>query len=140
MKRGAAFPLSHTTYCNRRLFSSFQTKTFPFNPMLQIDTIIVQFLPFLEIANNLDLNRAVIIGECFLKGARNQFFCAKLGKECNCSWFFFMTTPLRKAICVDIYIYSFLVELLTKIKEQHHGIAILLLKCSSANNRRIATF
>ena len=40
-KRGHAFALSHTTYCNRRLFSSFQTKAFPPNPVLQIDAIVV---------------------------------------------------------------------------------------------------
>ena len=43
MKRGYGFPLSHITYCNRRLLSSFQTKTFPLNPLLQIDAIIVLF-------------------------------------------------------------------------------------------------
>ena len=35
------FPLSHIIYCNRRLLSSIQTKTFPLNPVLQIDAIIV---------------------------------------------------------------------------------------------------
>ena len=33
--------LSHITYSNRGLLSSFQTKTFSLNPVLQIDTIIV---------------------------------------------------------------------------------------------------
>ena len=40
MKRGYGFPLSLTTYCNRLLLSSFPTKTFPLNPVLQIDAII----------------------------------------------------------------------------------------------------
>ena len=33
--------LSHRTYYNRRLLSSFKTKTFPLISLLQIDTIIV---------------------------------------------------------------------------------------------------
>ena len=41
MKKGYGFLLSHITYCNRFLLSSFPTKTFPLNPVLQIDAVIV---------------------------------------------------------------------------------------------------
>ena len=41
MKRGPTFPLSHIIYGNKRLLRSFQTKTFPLNPVSQIDAIIV---------------------------------------------------------------------------------------------------
>ena len=40
-KKGHAFLLIHTTYCSTRLLSSFQAKTLPFDPVLQIDAIIV---------------------------------------------------------------------------------------------------
>ena len=36
-----SLPLSHITYRNRRLLSTFSTKTIPPNPLLQIDAIIV---------------------------------------------------------------------------------------------------
>ena len=49
MKRDHAFPQSHVTYCSRRLLISFQAKTFPLNPMLQIDAII-NFDLFLNLA------------------------------------------------------------------------------------------
>ena len=39
--RSYAFPLSHITYSNRRLLSSFQTKAAPLSPALQIDAIVV---------------------------------------------------------------------------------------------------
>ena len=39
--KGLCLSLSHTTYCNRRLLSSFQTKTFPLNQVLKIDAIVV---------------------------------------------------------------------------------------------------
>ena len=38
---GREFDTPGITYCNRRLLSSFQTKTFPLNPVLQTDAIIV---------------------------------------------------------------------------------------------------
>ena len=39
-EKSNGFPLSHITYCDQCLLSSFQTKTFPLNPVLQIDAII----------------------------------------------------------------------------------------------------
>ena len=39
-KKGRAFPLSHITYCNRCLLSSFRTKAFPLNPVSRIDAIV----------------------------------------------------------------------------------------------------
>ena len=41
MKKSYAFALNHMTYFNRRLLSSFQTKTFPLNLVLLIDASIV---------------------------------------------------------------------------------------------------
>ena len=42
-KRGYAFPQSHITYFNGRVLNSFQAKTFPLNPVLQIGAIAVLF-------------------------------------------------------------------------------------------------
>ena len=60
MKRGRAFPQSHMTYCNKRVLSSFQTKTLPLNPVLQTDAIIVYFDLFLKIGTLLHLTLPLI--------------------------------------------------------------------------------
>ena len=41
--------LSHTTYCNRHLLSSFQTKTFPLDPVLRLMLLLFNFDLFLNL-------------------------------------------------------------------------------------------
>ena len=48
-EKGPCFLQSHIICSSRHLLSTFQPKTFPLNPILQVDAIIVKILFYFEL-------------------------------------------------------------------------------------------